>query len=194
VFDEKEYPEREFVLSENKRRSGGQLLAKVIGGLNLSSADPEYGQFYKNLGYTDFKLGSKSKSPAVRRFENKYIREHLKAVAGSAEGLAENFGREFDKKPPEEQAKEYRESYINDKIKLFIDKEIRKARSNMTKKKNKAGGIAPPETQVLMEYSKLNRQTRRFATTIYFDKYGEHPDFTDVEDMQKLVKIGQKVR
>ena len=191
VFDEKEYPEREFVLSENKRRSGGQLLAKVVGGLNLSSADPEYGQFYKNLGYTDFKLGSKSKSPAVRRFENNYMRQHLKALAGSAEGLVESFGREFDNKPPEEQAKEYRESYINDKIKLIIDKQIRKARSKISKNKNK---VAPPETQVLMEYSKLSRQTRRFATTIYFDKYGEQPDFTDVEDMQQLVKIGQKVR
>ena len=191
VFDEKEYPEREFVLSDNKRRSGRQLLAKVVGGLNLSSADPEYGQFYKNLGYTDFKLGSRSKSPAVRRFENRYMREVLKGLAGSAEGLAESFGREFDNKPPEEQAKENRESYVNDKIKLMIDKEVRGARSNIAKTKNRQ---APPETQVLMEYSKLNRQTRRFATTLYFDKYGEHPDFTDVEDMQQLVKIGQKVR
>ena len=191
VFDEKEYPEREFVLSDNKRRSGKQLLAKVVGGLNLSSADPEYGQFYKNLGYTDFKLGSRSKSPAVRRFENRYMREVLKGLAGSAEGLAESFGREFDNKPPEEQAKNKRESYVNDKIKLIIDKQVRKARSKISKNKNK---VAPPETQVLMEYSKLNRQTRRTATALYFDKYGDQPNFTDLKDMQQLVKIGQKVR
>ena len=191
VFDEKEYPEREFVLSDNKRRSGGQLLAKVVGGLNLSSADPEYGQFYKNLGYTDFKLGSRSKSPAVRRFENRYMREVLKGLAGSAEGLAESFGREFDNKPPEEQAKNKRESYVNDKIKLMIDKEVRGARSSIAKTKNRQ---APPETQVLMEYSKLNRQTRRTATALYFDKYGDQPNFTDLKDMQQLVKIGQKVR
>jgi len=119
------------------------------------------------------------------------MREVLKGLAGSAEGLVENFGREFDNKPPEEQAKEYRESYINDKVKLIIDKQIRKARSIISKDKNKQ---APPETQVLMEYSKLNRQTRRFATTIYFDKYGEHPNFTNLEDMQQLVKIGKKLR
>jgi len=45
-----------------------------------------------------------------------------------------------------------------------------------------------------MEYSKLNRQTRRFATTVYFDNYGEHPNFTNLEDMQQLVKIGKKLR
>jgi len=191
VFDKKEYPEREFVLSDNKRRSGGQLLAKVVGGLNLSSADPEYGQFYKNLGYTDFKLGSRSKSPAVRRFENRYMREVLKGLASSAEGLAEGFGRDFDNKPPEEQAKEYRESYVNDKIKLIIDNQVRKARSKISKTKNR---VAPPETQVLMEYSKLNRQIRRTATALYFDEYGEHPNFTNLEDMQQLVKIGKKLR
>jgi len=191
VLSEKVYPEREFVLSDDKRRSPLQMAAKVTLGLNLASADPEYGQFYKNLGYTDFKLGSKSKSPAVRRFENKELRKFLIPLAEVGENLAENYGKEFDKKPVEEQNKTTRNSYINDKLKLLIDKQIRSARTKINKAKL---GAAPPETRVLLEYSKLSRQIRRTATALYFDKYGDNPDFSDIKDMQKLIEIGKKVR
>ena len=191
VLSEKVYPEREFVLSDDKRRSPLQMAAKVTLGLNLASADPEYGQFYKNLGYTDFKLGSKSKSPAVRRFENKELRKFLIPLAEVGENLAENYGKEFDKKPVEEQNKTTRNSYINDKLKLFLDKQIRSARTKINKAKL---GAAPPETRVLLEYSKLSRQIRRTSTALYFDKYGDNPDFSDIKDMQKLIEIGKKVR
>ncbi len=191
VLSEKVYPEREFVLSDDKRRSPLQMAGKVTLGLNLASADPEYGQFYKNLGYTDFKLGSKSKSPAVRRFENKELRKFLIPLAEAGENIAENFGKEFDKKPIEEQNKTTRNSYINDKLKLIIEKQIRSARTKINKAKL---GVAPPETRVLLEYSKLSRQVRRTATALYFDKYGDNPDFSDIKDMQKLIEIGKRVR
>ena len=191
VLSEKVYPEREFVLSDDKRRSPLQMAAKVTLGLNLASADPEYGQFYKNLGYTDFKLGSKSKSPAVRRFENKELRKFLIPLAEAGENLAKNYGKEFDKKPVEEQNKTTRNSYINDKLKLLIEKQIRGARTTINKAKL---GAAPPETRVLLEYSKLSRQIRRTATALYFDKYGDNPDFSDIKDMKKLIEIGKKVR
>ena len=59
------------------------------------------------------------------------------SLAGNKKRIAEQRAakEEFDKKPVEEQNKTTRNSYINDKLKLIVDKQIRSARTKINKAK-----------------------------------------------------------
>ena len=60
-------PAREPVFQEAPERVAP--LAKVLLGLTLTK-DSEEGEYLGKFGYTDFEIGSRSRVPTVRRFEN----------------------------------------------------------------------------------------------------------------------------
>ena len=58
-------PPREFLFSQDKQRPNP--LVKGIFGINMFEKDEDYGQFFKQLGYTEWKLGSRSKIPTQKK-------------------------------------------------------------------------------------------------------------------------------
>ena len=115
-------PEREFTFSSDKRRP--RPLLKATLGINLFNKDDDHGQFFKELGYTEYGLSSRSKIPSIRRAENNLIREQLPIVADVMQDLKEVYETDYDNlvESGEDMGDLTKEKFASDLIKTEINK------------------------------------------------------------------------
>jgi len=183
---EAEAPKREFLFQEEKKRV--QPAYRVIYGLNLTTQDEEYGEYLKDLGYTEFNLGSNSESPKVRRFENDILREFLPAVVDVAQSMEKYYEREYRK-----QKVGFKDTISKDKYMLNRLKPILDAQFSSIKQKIKDGkvGTGGPYVKAMMDYKRLTKSNRKWATVEFLKKKGEPADVSSTKDLTELVAIGK---
>lgn len=182
-------PSREFLFAETKERVSP--LSRVFLGLNLSTKDSEEGEYLRNLGFQDYLLGSRSKVPSIRRFENALLREYVPTVVDVAQKREKRL-RELYKDKPETLKAEYtEEEFVNNNIKPFITEQINKIKTKVSE-----GSITQGDdyTRAMIAYRRLTPEYRKQASTDFVDRYGRIPDPLSTKDLQRLKVIGDSYR
>ena len=184
-------PEREFTFSSDKRRA--RPLLKATLGINLFNKDDDHGQFFKELGYTEYGLSSRSKIPSIRREENNLIREQLPIVADVMQDLKEVYETDYDNlvESGENMGDLTREKFASDLIKTEINKIFAEIKSSV-----KEGGKALTKQESILydEYRRIPSQVRRTATTRFRLLEGRKADTSSMEDVRKIIAISKEER
>ena len=184
--EEKKAPKREFLFQEEKKRVSP--ISRVIFGLNYSTADNAEGEYLKELGFTDYELGSRSKVPSVKRFENKTLREVLPALVEFARD------REVELKVDYENASDATQKEFTEKEFIFADiKPIIDAKIKATKQLIAKGSVGETSDYVraLTKYRKLKRADRKKARVLFTEENNRLPDATKEDDLNELAIMGK---
>jgi len=181
-------PQREFLFAEEKSRVAP--IFRVIGGINLATMDDEYGEYISQFGYTDYELGSRSKVPSIRRFENTVVRDALPDIVESARIYEERL-RDAYKNENKTVKKEFTEDkYVSSKIRGFIKGQIKSVRKQISDGKV-FSAEAPEYAEAMLTYRRLPKETRNAASVRFAQEYDRMPDGTDFKDLLRLVEIGK---
>jgi len=180
-------PNREFVLKDEADRK--RMSAKVIAGLNFHAADTDYARYLKQNGFSEFKLGSNSRSPQQRRDENVYIRQYLKAAVPTLQNAEKEFKIEWDAMSDDAKEGITFEQAVDTRIMSPFEKQLRKIKARLRKS---SGATLDEEVRAYLELNKLPRAKKRRAIAEYQIQTGEVPDMTDPLTVRKVAKYAQK--
>tara|TARA_R110000772_G_scaffold1107_5_gene3950 strand:- start:83 stop:676 length:594 start_codon:yes stop_codon:yes gene_type:complete len=186
--EEAELPNREFLFTDKKSRVAPIL--RVLGGLNITTADEPYGEYLTSLGFTDYGLGSKSKVNSIRRFEDKVVREALPFIVEEAQIYEEDL-RDRYKNSSKKLKEEFTEDkFVSSRIRKFVVDQIKDVRSEISD-----GSIlsadAPEYAEAMLTYRRLSPKTRQAAGVMFFEQFDKRPDPLSKDDLNALVIIGQ---
>ena len=185
---EAERPNREFLFTDKKSRVAPIL--RVLGGLNITTADDEYGEYIASMGFTDFELGSKSQVPSIRRFENRVVRSSLPSIVGAAKKQEAKLRREYKTLDKSLKERVSEDKYVSSLIRKIITSQIANVRSTVSDKKDLTAD-APLYAQAMLGYRRLSPGTRSAAGIQFLKKYKREPNPTDFGDVRALLDIGK---
>ena len=184
-------PPRDFLFSQDKQRPNP--LVKGIFGINMFEKDEDYGQFFKQLGYTEWKLGSRSRIPTQKRNENQIIRAILPAVANLGRALQAEYESEYDilLSRGQETGGLSKEKWVSSKLKVTLDKQL-------TRAKSLAGQVGEKdvsrESLAHDSWRKIPKNARSSAMTRFLEIKNRDPELADLKDMELLIGIAKAVR
>lgn len=186
--EEAALPKREFLFAEEKRRVAP--LFRVLGGINLTTVDDEYGEYIGQFGYTDFELGSKSKVPSIRRFENQVVRDALPGIVDRAKRYEQSLRGQYQIASDKVKEEFTEEQYVSSRVRALIKKQIEKVRTKISKGKVLTAE-APVYAENMLKYRRLSKETRVAAGVRFVEQYDREPDPTNEKDIARLVMIGK---
>ena len=166
-------------------------ISRVFLGLNLSTKDSVEGEYLKRLGFTEYDLGSRSRVPTVKRFENKVLREALPEIVRAVKLREKTVRDEYIKAPKSVKEEFSEQNYVNSDIKPLIKAYLRNIKEDLANIKT---GESSTYTKSLVEFRKLPKDFRRRAMTKYMELYDKEPDASNAEDLFTLTKIGKTFR
>ena len=181
-------PAREFLFAEKKERV--LPILRVIGGINLATIDDEYGEYIESFGYTDYELGSKSKVPSIRNFENKAVRDVLPLIVESAKRYEERLRKRYRASSEAVRNEFTEEQYVSSRVRKLIKDKVASVRNKLGKSKSLFAKDAP-YTEAMMQYRRLQKNTRQVAGVEFFERYDREPDPLNAADINRLVRIGK---
>jgi hypothetical protein len=187
--EEEAAPKKEYLFTEERKRVSP--FSRVLLGLNMSTKDSEEGEYLKRLGFTEYDLGSRSKVPTVKRFENKVLREALPEIVRAVKLREKTVRDEYIKAPKSVKDEFSEQNYVNSDIKPLIKTYLRNIKEDLANIKT---GESSPYVNALVEFRKLPKDFRRRAMTKYMQLRGEAPNPLDPEHLQELTKIGKVFR
>jgi len=181
-------PKREFLFAEEKSRVAP--LFRVIGGINLATVDDEYGEYIGSFGYTDYELGSKSKVPSIRRFENTVVRDALPEIVESARIYEERLRNQYELASDKVKEEFTEDKFVSSRIRPFIKAQIQNVRKQISDGKTLSAD-APEYAEAMLTYRRLPKEIRTAASVKFVEQYDRDPDGTDYKDLMRLVEIGK---
>ena len=184
--EEEAAPKREFLFQEEKKRVSP--ISRVLFGLNFTTADSEEGEFIKELGFTDYELGSNSKVPSIKRFENKILRDAIPAIVNILEARQDKLKSKYENSNEETKSKYTEREYITADIKPILKSSITKVKKLIAEGKT---GKANKYVRSMLNYRKLDRGVRKKASIVFTEKFNKLPNPVDSKDLETLVKIGK---
>jgi hypothetical protein len=184
--EEEAAPKKEFLFAEERKRVSP--ISRVFLGLNLSTKDSVEGEYLKRLGFTEYDLGSRSKVPTVKRFENKILREALPEIVRAVKLREKRVRNEYIKSNKSVKEKFSEQSYVNSDIKPLIKTYLRNIKEDLSNVKT---GESSTYVKSLVEFRKLKKDFRRRAMTKFLDIYDREPDASNAKDLFKLTEIGK---
>ena len=186
--EEAALPKRETLFAEDKQRV--MPLLRVIGGINLATIDDEYGEYIGRFGYTDYELGSKSKVPSIRRFENKTVRDALPIIVESAQRYEERLRKRYRVSSEEVRNLYTEEQFVSSRVRKFIKDKVTGIRAKIGKAKV-FSVEKPVYAQSMLDYRRLSKETRVAAGVRFVEEYNREPDPLNEKDLKRLVLIGK---
>jgi hypothetical protein len=187
--EEEVAPKKEYLFTEERKRVAP--LSRLFLGVNLTTKDSLEGEYLKKLGFNEYDLGSKSKVPTVKRFENKILREALPEIVRAVK-IRENIVREeYINSPKSVKDKFSEQDYVNSDIKPLIKARLNKVRTGLSDIKT---GQSSNYIKALVEFRKLPKDFRRRAMTKYVDLNNKEPDASNAKDLATLTTIGKTFR
>ena len=190
VITEDEQPKRERLFQEESSRVGSAL--KVGLGLTLRTQDSEEGEYIKRLGLTEFELGSTSKVPSIRRFENAQLRDIIPGIVAAAQAYEEQ-SRDTYKGSPELQDEMTEQEFVNSRIKPLITTQIKAAKKQLSDGKTVMAD-APAYIEAMTAYRRLPSDIRKNAASEFLLGEGRPADGASVEDLFALAEYGKALR
>lgn len=184
--EEAQLPARQSPFTSSTERV--QPALRFFGGFNLRTKDAEYGEYLKKLGYDAYEIGSQSKVPTIRRYENELLRDFLPVIVDSVSGIEQRARSEYRKKSEEYKDRFTEDQHVNAQIKPIIESQVGKVKQRISEG---SIGQADPYTRAVMEYRKLAKPMRKWATSKFFDMYNRDPVGTDTNDLRVLSELGK---
>lgn len=188
--EEAALPARERLFQEKSSRVGSAL--KVGLGLTLRTQDNEEGEYIKRLGLTEFELGSTSKVPSIRRFENAQLRDIIPGIVAAAQAYEES-SRDTYKGSPELQDEMTEQEFVNSRIKPLITTQIKAAKKQLSDGKTVMAD-APAYIEAMTAYRRLPSDIRKNAASEFLLRQGRPADGASVEDLFALAEYGKALR
>ena len=188
--EEAALPSRERLFQEKSSRVGSAL--KVGLGLTLRTQDSEEGEYIKRLGLTEFELGSTSKVPSIRRFENAQLRDIIPGIVAAAQAYEEQ-SRDTYKGSPELQDEMTEQEFVNSRIKPLITTQIKAAKKQLSDGKTVMAD-APAYIEAMTAYRRLPSDIRKNAASEFLLREGRPANGGDIEDLFALAEYGKALR
>lgn len=188
--EEAALPKRERLFQEESSRVGSAL--KVGLGLTLRTKDSAEGEYIKSLGLSEFELGSTSKVPSIRRFENAQLRNIIPGIVDAARAYEEQ-SREDYKNSPALQEDMTEDEFVNSRIRPLIKLQIKNAKQNLSDG-NTVASDAPEYIAAMTAYRRLPPEIRKNAATEFLMREGRPADGASMEDLFTLAEYGKALR
>jgi len=183
-------PTRQKLFQDEPSRVGSAL--KVGLGLSLKTQDNQYGEYIKNLGLSEFELGSSSKVPSIRRFENEQLREIIPGLVDAAQAYEQQSREEYrENETLQEEMTE--QEFVNSRIRPLIKEQIKSAKKLLTDGKTIAAD-APAYVEAMMAYRRLPPEIRKSAATEFIVEFDRPADGASLEDLIALAEIGKIIK
>ena len=183
---ESELPSREFVLSEDRKRTGlGLGLMAGITVLQKNSPDAEY---LIDKGFSEFELGSREKG-AIRRDENAAMREYIPDIVEAAKELEAEARASYTYESDSYKKQYTVEEHVNATVIAEIGKTVKEARTAIGKMKY----INAPEHA--LEYRKFKRMApaaRKYALNRFVSENQRMPSLVDTDDLFDLIDFAEE--
>lgn len=179
---------REFLFAEEKKRVAP--LARVLGGINLTTKDEEYGEYIKSLGFTEYELASTSKVPSIRNYENKAVRMYLPVIVDSARGREATLRNQYANLSDDIKNMVSEDKYVSVEIRKLIKSSIKSIRSR-AREGNLSAVESPEYSQAMMDYRRLSKEARQIAGVKFIERNGREPDPLNKADLREVVLIGE---
>ena len=186
--DEFKPPEREFLYSETKKRE--ELGTSLTLGITQFTKDADYGEYLTEKGFNEFKVGSRSRLPSIRRAETKILKQYLPILVENAQSIESELKKEYRALSSDDPTKEKYtiEQYVNSTVVAMLDEQIRDAKSLSTEDRKME---SEPQALILEKFRGLNGKIRKYAMTEFFKENKEPADILDPVDMETLLAIAQ---
>ena len=184
-------PQREFLFAEEKSRVAP--LFRVIGGINLATVDDEYGEYIGSFGFTDFELGSKSKVPSIRRFENTVVRDALPYIVDMAKDYETDLRLEYQNQSDKFKEDVTEEQYVSSAIRPLIKEQIKQVRKEISDDKGLMA-TSEPYADAMLQFRRVPKEYRKLAAIDFKSKYDRDADGTKYEDLLELVETAKAYR
>jgi hypothetical protein len=188
--EEAALPARERLFQEKSSRVGSAL--KVGLGLTLRTQDSAEGEYIKRLGLSEFELGSTSKVPSIRRFENAQLRDIIPGIVAAAQAYEEQ-SRDTYKSSAELQENMTEQEFVNSRIKPLITTQIKAAKRNLSDGKTVMAD-APAYIEAMTAYRRLPSDIRKNAASEFLLREGRPADGASTEDLFTLAEYGKALR
>ena len=184
--EEEKAPKREFLFQQEKKRVSP--ISRVLFGLNLSTADSAEGEYLKELGFTDYELGSRSKVPSVKRFENKTLREALPTIVEFARDREDELKIDYENASDTVQEEFTEKEYVFADVRPIIDSKIKSIKTLIAKG---SVGETTDYVKALTKYRKLKKADRKKARVLFMEENNRVPDALSEDDLNELFTIGK---
>jgi hypothetical protein len=187
--DEFNNPVREFLYSENDKKREG-LGTSLTLGITQFTKDADYGEYLTEKGFNEFKVGSRSRLPSIRRAETKILKQYLPILVENAQSIESELKKEYRALSSDDPTKEKYtiEQYVNSTVVAMLDEQIRDAKSLSTEDRKME---SEPQALILEKFRGLNGKMRKYAMTEFFKENKEPADILDPVDMETLLAIAQ---
>lgn len=195
--EEAALPARERLFQEKSSRVGSAL--KVGLGLTLRTQDSEEGEYIKRLGLTEFELGSTSKVPSIRRFENAQLRDIIPGIVAAAQAYEEASREEYRNSEVLQERNMFgikkmtEQEFVNSRIKPLITTQIKAAKKQLSDGKTVMAD-APAYIEAMTAYRRLPSDIRKNAASEFLLREGRPADGASVEDLFTLAEYGRALR
>jgi len=187
---DEQLPLRQSLFQEKPSRVGSAF--KVGLGLSLKTQDSEQGEYIKSLGISEFELGSSSKVPSIRRFENEQLREIIPGVVDAARAYEESSRLEYrENEALQEEMTE--QEFVNSRVKPLIKEQIKGAKRMLTDGKGLTAD-APAYIDAMLDYRRLPPDIRKGAAVEFLRVYERPADGSSVEDLYALAELGKGLK
>ena len=187
--EEAELPERSFLFAEDTTKKRVMPLARFGLGLNLSEKDNEAGEYLSKMGFKDYRLGSTSKVPSIKRFENKLLGDLVPTVVEAMQGIEEYYRNDYARQSDEFKAKVKEEKYINTNLKPLIRTEFTSIKTALREGSIKEGD---EYTRAIVRYRNLRPDLRKMATLDFYKYYPDDKlDVLNTEHINRLIGIAE---
>ena len=188
-------PIRQDVFAEGEARERGSPFFKLFG-LNVAEKDSEDGEYLEGLGFKNFRIGSNSKVPSIRNFENKIIKQSIPLIAETAKSAERDARKKYNEN--ENLRRVYTEKAYTSKIaRAQVEQTISQIKKNISPTRKRIGAFVsenPESFLVIYNFRKLNKRQRSLALTEFVANKGKKPDLTNKEDLNTLYAITENVK
>lgn len=180
----KEYP----FYSEGKERLYPWL---KFGGLTITDKPDEEGEYLKRLGFSWKDMGSRSKVPSIKRFEQQLINSYMSTLTDIAQNREPKLRNEYANASDKVKDTFTEDEFVSNKLRPLINAQLRSFKSQI-----REGALSQGSdyARAMISYRRTTPEYRRLATTDFVDRYGRDPDATDTKDLRILVEIAKAYR
>ena len=186
--EEFDNPDREFLYSDDKRREG--LGASLSLGISQITKDTDYGEYLTEKGFNEFKTGSRSRLPSIRRVETKLLKQYLPYIVENAKVTEVQLRKEYRALPKDDPTRENYtvEQYVNSTVRAMLDTQIADAKS-LSRDDRK---MDTAQLDLLREeFRNMSPKLRTYAMTEFFKDGAVPANMVDIEDLVELIERGK---
>lgn len=193
--EEADVPSRVDIFDPESRRV--RPMQRLLFGLGQRTADAEYAEYLKAMGFDSYDLASKSKVPSIENFENSILLEQLPMITEAAKAFEESIREGYKNGllpngDPMENPDVYRrkiseDKFTNNYVRAFVEGQVKEVKALL---KDTGYSQTTPYVMAVMEFRKLKSDFQKLAVQEYEARFGEYPEITG-EDEEKSTMVLQ---